>query len=85
MAQKANNNAGLSYQLFAQNFHSMVMSKIMGLPENEKDLILTTAKKHGYLSKEELQQECEDDFDDDCCSHGIDRDCCPAGCGDLEY
>ncbi|EJE4188621.1 hypothetical protein M3922_004426 [Vibrio parahaemolyticus] len=69
LAKQAHQGCGLSYELFSRRFQSSIDSLIERLPEEEKGSVIAIAVKHGY---------------ERCCSHGIDIDCCPAGCADYD-
>jgi len=51
----------------------------------QREAALALALPMGYLSPAELQQQEEEMANDGYCCHGIDPNCCPCGCGDIEY
>ena len=77
LADKANKNCGLSYELYERRFVTAIECLVIDLPNHEKQHVIQIAKQYGY-TEESLELE----GDSDCCSHGIDRNCCPAGCGE---
>ncbi|KAB1179928.1 hypothetical protein [Photobacterium damselae] len=81
LAQEANKSCGLVYELFVERFTNSVDIFLSSLSLNEKEKALTIAQRYGYSAS------VDDDIDDsDCtvCCHGIDIDCCPAGCADAQ-
>lgn len=83
LAAKANQCCGLSYDLFVDKFSAAVDDAFPpGEPLREQALVL--ARERGYESPEERAQTQDELADMGYCSHGIDPNCCPAGCGDLD-
>ncbi len=84
LSKQAHQSCGLSYELYLCRFQSSVDELIEHLPEDEKETVIALAVKHDYLSEQpnEATQSDNDRHEDTrYCSHGIDVDCCPAGCG----
>ena len=48
------------------------------------DAVKTAIAIGGYATPEELEQSRNEMADMGCCSHGLDPDCCPCGCGDTD-
>ncbi len=82
LAKQTHQGCGLSYELFSRCFQSSIDNLVEHLTEGEKESVIAIAVKHGY----ERGQPDENGWNDDerCCSHGIDIDCCPAGCADYD-
>lgn len=71
---------GSSYELFSSKFSRAVDSKAISLPEGERRAFITAAQAIGdYMTPDE-----ERILFLDCCSHGIEWGCCPAGCERLD-
>jgi hypothetical protein len=84
LAAEANRGCGLSYDLFVDRFSASVDAAYPpGAPDRETALEL--ARPLGYETPEARAAAHEDMRDQGYCSHGIERNCCPAGCGDAEY
>lgn len=49
--------------------------------ENVREVFLFAREEYCYLSAAELDAVNEANKEEGVCSHGLDRDCCPAGCG----
>lgn len=83
LAAEANRRCGLSYDLFVEKFSAAVDGQFPpGSPLRSTALAL--ARPQGYASEDERAQSQADLHAMGYCSHGIDRDCCPAGCGDID-
>ncbi|MEZ8995893.1 hypothetical protein AB4562_03885 [Vibrio sp. 10N.222.54.A1] len=83
LAKEAHQGCGLSYELYNQRFQSSVDALLERLPNSERDNVIALAKKHDYVHEPPNHAPVSaSDWDDDIqyCSHGIDIDCCPAGC-----
>lgn len=83
MAAEATRRCGLSYDLYVQMFSELVDSKVGGLPADIRARAIARAERWDYLSaagRAKVQQELADSG---YCSHGLDPNCCPVGCGDL--
>ncbi|MEZ9698105.1 hypothetical protein AB4455_01105 [Vibrio sp. 10N.261.46.E12] len=84
LAKEAHQGCGLSYELYGQRFQSSVDALLERLPNDKRDSVIALAKKHDYIHEQPNHAPVSTlDWDDDTqyCSHGIDIDCCPAGCG----
>lgn len=83
IAAEANRGCGLSYDLFVDMFSAAVDAAFPpGEPLHEQARVL--ARERGYATPEERAQTQDELAEMGYCSHGIERDCCPAGCGDLD-
>ncbi|EAB3384551.1 cobalamin biosynthesis protein CbiX [Salmonella enterica] len=49
-----------------------------------EELIAVARREFDYLTQDEIAEEIRQDRENDYCSHGIERNCCPLGCGDLD-
>lgn len=84
LAKNANKGCGLSYDLFVEMFSGGVKRHLDGMPEEWKADAETIARDFGYATPAELEKMRDEQAAMGCCSHGLDPDCCPAGCGDLD-
>lgn len=72
--------SGASYEFYCKKFTQIIDGKANGLPEDEATGLLAAARASGdYMTPEEEREVFKD-----CCQHGIEWGCCPAGCEDLE-
>lgn len=81
--EQANAGCGLVYEVFAERFSSMVEHYATRIPENNQLRFYVFARERGYCDQQEADAIRESmDNDPSVCGHGIEWDCCPAGCGD---
>lgn len=84
MAKNANSGCGLSHDLYQSRVSGSVDYALEKMPEDHRARAREIAVEHvDYATPEQLDESARRNAEDGCCSHGIDRDCCPAGCGDL--
>ncbi|MFA0011980.1 hypothetical protein AB4391_01340 [Vibrio lentus] len=84
LAQEAHQGCGLSYALYSQRFQSSIDALLERLPSDEKNNVIALAQKHGYEHEPQNSPHTSalsNTDDTQYCPHGIDIDCCPAGCG----
>jgi len=82
LAEDANAGCGLVYELFVERFSGAVDHFVSTLPADRQEKALALAKEKGYATPEELD---EDRDSENYCVHHLPYDCCPVGCGDLDY
>lgn len=70
---------GQSDVLWSRNLHAALKTRLDRIPVEHQAEALQIAEHAGYQSAASLQQS-----EDGSCAHGLDPDCCPMGCGDLE-
>jgi hypothetical protein len=83
LASDAHRGCGLSYDLFAERF-SAAVDRHYPPTSPLREAALELAVGIGYLTPDEIAQAQEDMANDGCCTHGLDPNCCPAGCGDID-
>mgnify|MGYP000179509250 CR=1 FL=1 len=83
--EQANKSCGLSYEVFIKNFSSLIDDYVAQQDSSIKPAILELAKQHDYATAEEIETMDKENYDAGLCGHGLDPDCCPAGCGDIEW
>ena len=82
MAAEATRRCGQSYDLYVQMFSELVDLKVGGLPADIRARAIARAERWDYLSAEGRAKVQQELADGGYCSHGLDRACCPVGCGD---
>ncbi|MGR5307688.1 hypothetical protein [Vibrio mediterranei] len=85
LAKQANQGCGLSFETYSKRFQSSVNALLEHLPDDEKEKVIALAEQYDYKRDQpNVEQTFTSDWDDDTryCSHGIDIDCCPRGCGE---
>lgn len=71
---------GLSDVLYSKRYSAAVESLLNRFPPEDHPRLIELARKLGdYADAAELRE-----ISQGCCAHGLDPDCCPAGCGDIE-
>lgn len=84
MAEEANRGCGQSYDLFVERFSGLIDNAYpAGSPDREQ-AISAAARFGDYATPDELAATQERLAEMGYCSHGIELDCCPCGCGDRE-
>lgn len=82
IADEANRGCGQSYDVFIQRFSGMFdYAYPVGHPDREQALIRANGL---YATPEELDKVQEELAEMGYCSHGIDPNCCPCGCGEYD-
>lgn len=80
LADDAYRGCGQSDVLFTRRFSAAVDGALGSLSKTRKQEVLKLAVYFGYATEAERNE----DLGPDTCAHGLDPDCCPAGCGDIE-
>jgi hypothetical protein len=83
LAAQAARGCGASHGLYVQRFSELIDAKISGLPASVRATAIAQAERWDYLSAERRAKVPMELADGGCCSHGLEPDCCPMGCGDL--
>ncbi|HGM5506811.1 TPA: hypothetical protein ACKPYM_000801 [Stenotrophomonas maltophilia] len=71
------NGTGQVYLLYQRKFRSLIGEALAALPVEHQAQATAIANAHGY-------SEPEEEVGDDDCAHGLDPNCCPLGCGDID-
>ncbi len=76
---------GLIYELYQRRLSADIDGYLAGVPAAYQDELIAVARREfDYLTQDEIADEIRQDRENGYCSHGIDRNCCPLGCGDLD-
>ncbi|MGP3790507.1 hypothetical protein [Pseudomonas sp. B392_1p] len=82
-ATQASAGCGSSHDHYVNLFSSAIDAQIDQLPEHQRAQALEIAKEEwDYATPAERQETRDWNTDNGYCSHGLDPDCCPAGCGE---
>ena len=84
-AEQAAKGCGLSHDYYVERFSSSIGAQARQLPENQRAQALQIAREWDYATPAERKETQDWNAAHGYCMHGIDPNCCPAGCGDLEY
>lgn len=84
LAKDAIRRCGCAHDVYISAFSQEVDNLIArkGNPQNT-DFILKVARAQDYATAEEVAAMKQDSLASGFCVHGIDPDCCPAGCGEV--
>lgn len=77
LGKEACNGTGSVYLLYQRKFKALVSAAIAALPIEHQQQAKAIADAHGY-------SEADEELGEDDCGHGLDPDCCPLGCGDID-
>ena len=84
MADEAGKGCGQIHDLYVRKFSGMVDVRF-GLASDEvRNEAIQIARQFDYSTPEELAADADEMAESGFCSHGLDPNCCPLGCGDLE-
>jgi hypothetical protein len=74
---------GQSHDVYVQHFSTLVDGTF---PDGSpfRDQVLELARTYDYATRTERAEAQEEMARDGYCSHGLDPDCCPCGCGDID-
>ncbi|ECT8621150.1 CcgAII protein [Salmonella enterica subsp. enterica serovar Berta] len=85
LARKTMPGCGLVFELYQRRLSAAIDNFVATLPAEQHAQTFELARQEfDYLSAEEIADEVRRDAEKGYCSHGLDRNCCPLGCGDLD-
>jgi len=85
LAGTAVHGCGLSHDVFVQKFSLEIELLLAAMNPESKDEAIKIAREHGYATQAEISEEANWNAEHGYCQHGIEKNCCPAGCGDLAF
>jgi hypothetical protein len=84
LADDAVKGCGCSHDVYVQKFSAAVDREFNASGDGRWSAIEPLARALDYATPEEIEEEIRACEAMGYCSHGIERNCCPAGCGDIE-
>lgn len=76
---------GSSFDVYQQRVSASIDGLLHGVAQEHLARAVEVARSEfDYATPEELAQAQQELADMGYCTHGIDPDCCPCGCGDIE-
>lgn len=84
LANSASRNCGLSHDVYVEKFSANINSELVYIPEQYRLTAIEVAREWDYATHKEIDLSDSFNAENGFCRHGIDPDCCPAGCGDFE-
>lgn len=84
ISRNASKRCGLVHDIYQRLFSEGVDEAVSTLPDSERELAIALAKEEfDYLTQDEVEEQKQSNLDSNLCSHGLDPDCCPLGCGEF--
>ncbi len=74
---------GCAYEVFQRNFSFDIEVLLGDVPHEFRAEAISMAEDAGYLDRDGLAQLDRELKSQGLCSHGLEPDCCPMGCGGL--
>lgn len=84
LSDAAHQGCGLVYETYELRVGASIDLALQQVPELLRPRAIEIATEHGYTTTEHRAQTARMLQDGGCCSHGLDPDCCPMGCGDID-
>ncbi len=84
LATSASNSCGLSHDIYVKKYSSDIYLEIICIDEKYRLAAIEVAREWDYATPEEIEDSDSSNIENGLCKHGLDLNCCPAGCGDLE-
>ena len=85
LAAQASRNCGSVHDMYQQLFSDLVDGRLKEIPEAHHPAALEVACRWDYLSPEGRAKAQQEMADQGYCTHGLEPNCCPMGCGDLPW
>jgi hypothetical protein len=82
IANESVKRCGLSHTAYVDIFSSAIDSKLYHLSQDDSTPFIDIAREWDYATPQERYEEQVSLKEQGYCSHGIEFDCCPAGCGE---
>jgi hypothetical protein len=82
IAKESSKRCGLSHTVYVDKFSSAIDSVLCHLSAEAKNAFIDIAREWDYGTPEERYEEQVSLKEQGYCSHGLEFDCCPAGCGE---
>jgi hypothetical protein len=85
LANQAGRNCGQSDIVYVNLISRDIGSELVQFSGKDRIEAEYIARQFDYMSPAELQVSDIELAVSGLCKHGLDPDCCPAGCGDIDY
>ncbi|TFZ60121.1 hypothetical protein E4T25_08960 [Photobacterium damselae subsp. piscicida] len=79
LASDCHKQSGLIYEIYCDKFNSEFIQYLSDKPKSDRNEIIEIVKRMGFNEQEIGILPCDNNST---CRHGIDINCCPAGCAD---
>ena len=84
LSDAAYQGCGLVYEMYEKRVGASIDLALQQVPEVQRARAIEIAIEHGYTTPVERAAAEQEQRDGGFCSHGLDPDCCPMGCGDID-
>ncbi|GKS97428.1 hypothetical protein [Acidovorax sp. SUPP2825] len=84
LADQAAKGCGLSHDYYVTRFSAEINIALKSIPAEFHPQALKAAQYFDYASADELRETAQSNAKNGICPHGIDKNCCPLGCGDRD-
>lgn len=84
LACEASKACGLSHDVYVSKFSGLIEGRLAAFSSEDQTTAFSIAREFDYATVSEIDEQIRWNSDNGYCQHGIDKDCCPAGCGDFE-
>jgi hypothetical protein len=86
VADEAIAGSGCAHDVYVQKVSFAIEILLKDLPEDHRPRAMEIAREEfDYATRDELAEAQREMAEAGLCTHGLDPDCCPLGCGDLDY
>ncbi|SEA87893.1 hypothetical protein [Rubrimonas cliftonensis] len=75
---------GAPYELYIARANAASLQHAQRFEGDQRDTFLAAARNRGFYDPD-VQAGWLLEATDDLCMHGLDYNCCPCGCGDVEF
>lgn len=83
LADTAMLGCGLSHDVFVRSFSGDVELLLPAIGSQSMYVAIKVAREYGYEKIDQINDQANWNAEHGYCPHGIDKNCCPAGCGDV--
>lgn len=84
LSKTEQSRCGCVYEMYQRNLSTAIDGYLSELTQEDKIKVIQLARaEFDYISPEEITEAIRQNQEDGYCSHGLDPNCCPLGCGDI--
>lgn len=84
LSKTEQSRCGCVYEMYQRNLSTAIDGYLSELTQEDKIKVIQLAiAEFDYISPEEITEAIRQNQEDGYCSHGLDPNCCPLGCGDI--
>lgn len=84
LSKTEQSRCGCVYEMYQRNLSTAIDGYLSELTQEDKIKVIQLARaEFDYISPEGITEAIRQNQEDGYCSHGLDHNCCPLGCGDI--